>query len=110
MSLTYRFGLGTNDNGNVLQITNNRDGNRTQNFMYDSLTRIQQAYTNGTNWGETFSPNATSPGVPPTTPGIDAWGNLTNRSGVTGKTTYEPLSAPASNQNRLTGFGYDAAG
>jgi RHS repeat-associated protein len=111
MSLSYDFHSATHaDNGDVFQITNNRDGNRTQNFMYDSLNRIQQAYTNGTNWGETFSPNATSPGVPPTTSGIDAWGNLTNRSGVTGKTWYEPLSAPASNQNQLIGYGYDAAG
>jgi RHS repeat-associated protein len=110
MSLTYNFGLGTNDNGNVVGITNNRDGNRTQNFMYDSLNRIQQAYTTGANWGETMSPTATAPGVAPTTSGIDAWGNLSNRSGVTGKTLYEPLSAVADKQNRLTGFGYDAAG
>jgi YD repeat-containing protein len=65
LSLTYNFGLGTNDNGNVLQITNNRDGNRTLNFMYDSLNRIQQAYTNGTNWGETFS-RPQRPGGPTT--------------------------------------------
>lgn len=32
------------------------------------------------------------------------------RSGVTGKTNYESLSVAATNQNRLTGFGYDAAG
>ncbi len=109
-SLSYDFHLGTADNGNVYAITNNRDGNRTQNILYDSLNRIQQAYTNGPNWGETFGPIATSPGVPPATPGIDAWGNLTNRSGVIGKTNYEPLNAPATNLNRLTGFGYDAAG
>lgn len=29
------------DNGNVYQIVNNRDGNRTQNFNYDPLNRIQ---------------------------------------------------------------------
>jgi len=112
MSLSYNFGLGTNDNGNVYQIVNNRvgAGNRTQNFIYDSLNRIQQAWTNGTNWGETYGTPATNPGVAPTTPGIDAWGNLTNRSGVNGKTSYEPLSAAATYQNRLTGFGYDAAG
>lgn len=109
--LKYNFGLGTNDNGNIYQIVNNRDGNRTQNFLYDALNRIAQAYTNGANWGETFSPIATAPGVLPTTPGIDVWGNLTNRSGVTGKTNYEPLNvAPASTKNQLSGFGYDAAG
>lgn len=112
LSLSYNFHAGAGDNGNVYQIVNGKDGNRTQNFLYDSLNRIQQAYTNGTNWGETYSPSATAPGVPPTTPGIDAWGNLTNRSGVTGKTNYEGLSCSASNNNQLTGCSitYDAAG
>jgi YD repeat-containing protein len=84
------------DNGNVFQIQNNRNSNRTQNFVYDSLNRIQQAYTSGANWGETFT--------------IDAWGNLTNRAGVTGKTLSEPLNTTATLQNHLSGFGYDAAG
>ena len=98
------------DNGNVYQIVNNRDNTRTQNFIYDALNRIQQAYSSGVQWGETFSPTATSPGVAPATSGIDSWGNLTNRSGVTGKTNYEPLSVSAGTNNRLSGFGYDPAG
>lgn len=99
------------DNGNVYQIVNNGDNTRTQNFNYDSLNRIQQGYSSGTQWGETFAPTATSPGVAPTTPGIDAWGNLTNRSGVTGKTNYEPLSLSAGTNNQLSGLGnYDPAG
>ncbi len=68
------------------------------------------AYSSGPQWGETFAPAATGPGVAPATPGIDAWGNLTNRSGVTGKTYYEPLSVSAGANNRLSGFGYDPAG
>lgn len=98
------------DNGNVFKIVNNRDNNRTRNFLYDSLNRISQAYTTGTNWGETFGPSVTAPGVQPTMPGIDAWGNLTNRSGVTGKSLTEGLSVSASLKNQLSGFGYDAAG
>jgi RHS repeat-associated protein len=100
------------DNGNVYQIANNRDGNRTQNFLYDSLNRVQQAYTNGPNWGETFGPIATNPGTPPSSPGIDAWGNLTNRSAVIGKTFSEGLNCPANINNQLaTGcLTYDAAG
>lgn len=94
---SYNFGGGTNDNGNVLSITNCRDNNRTQNFAYDSLNRINQGYTTGTNWGEDFT--------------IDAWGNLTNRSLHTGKINYELLNAaPANGKNQLPGFGYDAAG
>ncbi len=85
------------DNGNVFQIVNKRDNNRTQNFTYDSMNRITQGNSTGSSWGETFT--------------IDAWGNLTNRGPVAGKTNYEPLSAaPASVQNRLPGFSYDAAG
>lgn len=110
MSRVYNFGLGVNDNGNIQTITNCRDGNRTQNFLYDSLNRIQQAYTNGPNWGETFGPAATNPGVPPSIAGIDAWGNLANRSPVNGKTNYELLSVAVTNQNQLSGFGYDANG
>src|SRR5882672_9033312 len=99
MSRSYAFGLGTNDNGNVISITNCRDTNRTQNFTYDPLNRIQTAYAsgpNGSNWGEDFT--------------IDAWGNLTNRALHTGKAIYEPLNAPALASNELVGFGYDAAG
>jgi RHS repeat-associated protein len=81
----------------VFQILNYRDTNRTQNFTYDAFNRIATAYTTSSLWGEDFT--------------IDAWGNLTNRALHAGKTEYEPLNAaPATNQNRLTGFGYDAAG
>lgn len=97
------------NNGNVFQIVNNRDSNRTQNFTYDNLNRIQQAYSSGTMWGETFGSQA-APGGVPSTAGIDAWGNLWQRSPVTGKTNYELLSVSVSNNNQLSGFGYDAAG
>jgi RHS repeat-associated protein len=97
LSLSYDFHLASGDNGNVYQIVNGRDNNRTQNFIYDGFNRISQASTTGPNWGETFT--------------IDPWGNLTNRGPVSGKTNYELLNAaPASPQNRLPGFGYDAAG
>jgi RHS repeat-associated protein len=69
----------------------------------------RKCYSSGSQWGETFGPTATAPGVAPTSPGIDSWGNLTNREGVTGKTNYEPLSVSAGTNNRLSGFGYDAA-
>src|SRR5271169_1670341 len=96
---------------NVIKITNGKDATRTQNFLYDSLNRVQQAYTNGPNWGETYSPTATAPGVAPSTPGIDAWGNLTNRSGVTGKNNYEALDCPVNANNQSTAcYTYDTAG
>lgn len=96
LSLSYDFHVGAGDNGDIYQIVNNKDGNRTQNFSYDALNRIQEAWTNGPNWGEIYT--------------IDPWGNLSNRAGVAGKTNYEPLSVTVLTNNRLSGFGYDAAG
>jgi RHS repeat-associated protein len=68
-------------------------------------------------WGETYSSTATAPGVlpSPSNAGIDAWGNLTNRSVVSdmaGNCTTEPLSVLATTQNQLNGNGmmYDPAG
>lgn len=120
LNLTYNFNVGNGnagsgtDNGNVIQITNGKDSNRTQNFLYDPLNRLWQAYTNGPNWGETYSPSAYAPGTAfsSANAGIDAWGNLTNISHVTGKTNSESLvCAAANNQNQLnTCFTYDAAG
>jgi RHS repeat-associated protein len=102
MHRLYDFHLGNGDNGNVHVINNCKDANRTQNFFYDNLNRITQAYTTGnsplpTSWGETFT--------------TDAWGNLTNKGPVTGKTNTENLNAnPASVKNQLNGFCNDAPG
>jgi RHS repeat-associated protein len=38
------------------------------------------------------------------------WGNLTNETGITGKTNHEGLNTSASPLNQLAGFGYDPAG
>jgi len=97
-SESFEFHLGAGDSGNVYQIVNNRDNTRTQSFAYDALNRISSAQSSGMQWGETFT--------------IDAWGNLTNRDGISGKTNYEPLNCPANTNNQLTtcSYGYDAAG
>lgn len=84
------------DNGNVYQISNKLDDTRTQNFFYDPLNRISQAYTNGPNWGQNFT--------------IDSWGNLTTVGAVTGKTLYGGLNVSATATNQFTGYSYDAAG
>jgi RHS repeat-associated protein len=84
------------DNGNVYQIVNNRDSTRTQTFTYDTLNRITSGQSSGTQWGETFT--------------IDPWGNLTNDTGMSGKTYAEGLNTSALANNQLSGFGYDAAG
>jgi len=106
MDMKYGFNLGSGDNGNVLSVTNGLDSNRSVTYTYDALNRIASATTANTdcslvtgtsipkNWGETFA--------------IDAWGNLTGRT-VT-KCSADSLSVVALASNRLSGFGYDAAG
>ena len=81
LSLTYSYtDAAGHNNGNVVQINNNQDIHRTQQFSYDSLNRLAIANTLTTNqpmwpgdtstladcWGEVFS--------------YDPWGNFTGTS------------------------------
>jgi len=88
------------NNGNVYQITNNLNTARTQNFVYDSLNRINQAYTSGSTWGQQLN--------------IDAWGNLSSVMGLTGYPLVGGFTSttPVPVTNHLTGtqYSYDAAG
>jgi RHS repeat-associated protein len=99
-NLGYDFHLGSNDNGNVYAVNNNKilDHGRDQSFTYDQLNRLtsaQSAATSGPNcWGESY--------------GYDPWGNLNNRN-VT-KCTGEGALPTANNKNQMAGYNYDAAG
>jgi RHS repeat-associated protein len=106
LDFAYNFSVGTANNGNVTAITNNRDTTRSQNFNYDSLNRLFQAYTTYTHatspahcWGEQF--------------GYDPWGNLLNitasSTAYTGCTQEAP-SNTVNTKNQLVGYCYDAAG
>jgi len=88
-------GTTAGDNGNVYQIVNNRVNTRSQSFNYDSLNRIANGQSSGTQWGEAYS--------------TDAWGNMTAISSYQGKPA-ESLTTSASSNNQLVGLGYDAAG
>ena len=59
------------DNGNVYQVINNRNSNRTDSFLYDSLNRISSGQSSGSQWGESYT--------------IDAWGNMTQISSYNSK-------------------------
>lgn len=94
------------NNGNVIQITNNKDTTRTQAFTYDQVNRIVAAETSSTQatspancWGESYT--------------LDEWANLTTigvaSSAYTG-CTQESLSVSVSNNNQISSFSYDAAG
>jgi RHS repeat-associated protein len=109
LDLSYNFNLGSSDNGNVMGITNNIDGTRSQTFTYDSLNRISTAETTSTYstsaahcWGESYT--------------IDAWGNLTaitpmtsSYSGCTQESGLS-ISVGSTNQISTSGYGYDSAG
>jgi len=104
MDLVYGFvdGNGKN-NGNVVQVTNNKDTTRSQQFTYDQLNRILTAKTtatSGTNcWSYTY--------------GIDVWANLNSAQPITGYScTQSNLSLGISTNNRITntGVSYDASG
>ena len=50
---------GSNNNGNVAVMTNNKDNGRTETFTYDPLSRISSATTQATSgtdcWGQSFA-------------------------------------------------------
>ncbi|MBI2682256.1 MAG: RHS repeat-associated core domain-containing protein [Acidobacteriales bacterium] len=96
LNLDYNFtepATGKN-NGNVYQVANLRNTNRTTDYTYDSLNRIKTATTLGPDWGQSFA--------------IDAWGNLTAQSVTKGAAP--AFSATALASNRLSSYSYDAAG
>ena len=98
-SLSYTFGLGANDNGNVNGITNNLDNTRSQTFTYDSLNRLSSAMSTPGGqycWGDSYA--------------IDPWGNLYQKN-VT-QCSAENLQYTVNTKNQLVGSGYtyDAAG
>jgi RHS repeat-associated protein len=117
MLLQYSFlDPSSDNNGNVMAITNLVDGTRSQQFTYDQLNRLLTAETTSTYatspahcWGEAYVyDNSTA------TPG--EFGNLTNinvaSSSYTG-CTQESLSIVTNatlNNNQITSFSYDAAG
>jgi len=99
LDLTYDFGLGQFDNGNVSWIINNKDSSRTQQFGYDALNRLLSAYTPNLNsggyhnWWQGFS--------------YDIWGNLLARNVAGGDT---PLNKTVTVKNQVDSWCYDAAG
>ncbi|MBZ5507365.1 MAG: hypothetical protein LAO78_18045 [Acidobacteriia bacterium] len=96
-NVSYDFHLTNGDNGNVYQLTNNKDNTRSQVFTYDQLNRLTSGKTSASSaWGTNYT--------------IDPWGNLTQKTIMPGMLTGENFSQVAFSNNRLTGFSYDAAG
>jgi RHS repeat-associated protein len=116
LDLAYNFNYGSGDNGNVMGITNNLDGTRSQTFAYDALNRIVSAQTTSTHatspthcWGETYQFDGQPTG--------GAWGSLSAITQMTGNyagCTGEVLAGiTVTAQNRIsngTTYYYDTAG
>jgi len=106
LDLTYDFGLGQYDNGNVAQLINNKDAARTQQFGYDALNRLSWGYTPNLNsggyhnWWEGFT--------------YDNWGNLLAKNAAGGDTPLNLIVNGVSTVNSKNQGGqnwcYDAAG
>ncbi len=104
LDLTYDYNFSVANNGNVKQITNNLNTNRTQSFTYDEMNRVKTALTQGTTgalcWGLDYS--------------YDVYANLTTVAldPARPSCTWTTLNAGISTNNRITntGFSYDAAG
>lgn len=102
-SQTYVFtdANGKND-GNLMQIVNNVDNNRTQTFGYDYLNRLTSAVTTGnsspTCWGQNFT--------------YDRYGNLYQIAATKCSPPTLSLGLPSATTNRFvdSGFSYDAVG
>lgn len=112
MHRVYHFGLGSNDNGNVQEIDNCKDSNRTVFYTFDSLNRIESASTQGTNgcnplaacWGQLFGQMVNGSYVA----GYDGWSNLFQVTATKGMPT--TLNQTVTTHNQFAGMTYDAAG
>lgn len=92
-NLTYGYGTGGTNNGNIMSIANLLDGTRTQSYSYDKLNRLTGGYD--THWGETYT--------------YDNWGNLTATGQITGHAGNN-WSVTAGGNNQLSNLSYDSAG
>jgi YD repeat-containing protein len=70
LNTSYNYTLNTaGNNGNIMQISDARDGNRTMTFGYDALNRLTSGISANTdcttvgngitrNWGQSFTYDA----------------------------------------------------
>lgn len=94
VDLAYTYQSAWND-GNVLQVNNNRDSSRSVQYSFDQLNRVISASTYLSNlWGDSFV--------------YDNWNNLLQK--VVTKGTAEGFSVAVNNKNQMVGYAYDLAG
>jgi YD repeat-containing protein len=97
LDLKYNFGSPA-DNGDVIDITNNRDTTRNQSFTYDQVNRLLSGVTSASSgskcWGQSYT--------------YDQWANL-HGIAVT-QCSSRMLSATVNSYNQISGSTYDASG
>ena len=93
--LSYGFNSGTADNGNVMSWSAVGTQAFSRTYSYDPLNRL----------GTMSAPGSTCSGL---SWNYDAWGNRTDQNVTAGSCI--PFHQQADGNNRLIGFGYDAAG
>jgi RHS repeat-associated protein len=93
-SLTYGYGAGGTNNGNILSIANGMDSSRSETFTYDNLNRLASG-RDASHWGENYT--------------YDNWSNLYQTQPMSGLAGNN-WSVTANGNNQLSNLTYDAAG
>jgi RHS repeat-associated protein len=98
MSFSYDYDQGGgSNNGDVIQITNNRDITRSTAYTYDKLNRLKTAQTlYTTTWGDAYV--------------YDPFGNLLQKNVTQGTAENLQVTVDVNNHISTSGFTYDAAG
>jgi RHS repeat-associated protein len=103
LSITYCYyplvsgvcpATGSNNNGNVGVMINNKDAGRTETFLYDPLNRIQSASTQATSGADCWGQNFTN----------DAYGNLYHIGSILTGCATGTLSATVNGSTNQLGF------
>lgn len=96
-NLTYGYGTGGTDNGNILFITNGMDPthSRDQSYSYDTLNRLATGH-DGSHWGESYV--------------YDNWGNMYQDNRLSGYSNGGNWNVTADTSNHLSNLSYDSAG
>jgi RHS repeat-associated protein len=93
-SLTYGYGTGGMNNGDILSIANGLNSGRSQTYSYDYMNRLASG-RDASNWGETYT--------------YDNWGNLYQTTPISGLSGNN-WSVTANANNQLSNLAYDSAG
>ncbi len=95
--LSYYYGWGASNNGDVQIINNTVDATRSVEYTYDAVNRISQGFSYTTYaWGNIYV--------------YDGWGNLLQKTNMPTKTLGESWNIGVDNNNHLAGYSYDGAG